>query len=112
MAGHEMALQGMQGVAHMAGSDHSYESSSLGTREIVLVYDVERLPVCVDRFQDSALLEIDFDGRACHFWQWLETLVNKKGCPKIFQQPLFHLGVALWNGLEWQFCWSCWDGGL
>ena len=22
-----MALQGMQGVAHMAGSDHSYESS-------------------------------------------------------------------------------------
>ena len=27
MAGHDMALQGMQGVAHMAGSDHSYESS-------------------------------------------------------------------------------------
>ena len=27
LAGHDMALQGMQGVAHMAGSDHSYESS-------------------------------------------------------------------------------------
>ena len=27
MVGHDMASQGMQGVAHMAGSDHSYESS-------------------------------------------------------------------------------------
>ena len=27
MVGHDMALQGMQGVAHMAGSYHSYESS-------------------------------------------------------------------------------------
>ena len=27
MAGHDMASQGMQGVAYMAGSDHSYESS-------------------------------------------------------------------------------------
>ena len=27
MAGHDMALQGMQGVAHTAGSYHSYESS-------------------------------------------------------------------------------------
>ena len=30
MAGHDMALQGMQDVAHMAGSDHSYESSWWG----------------------------------------------------------------------------------
>ena len=29
MVGHDMALQGMQGVAHMAGSYHSYESSSI-----------------------------------------------------------------------------------
>ena len=27
MAGDDMASQGMQGVAHMVGSDHSYESS-------------------------------------------------------------------------------------
>ena len=27
MVGHDMALQGMQGMAHMAGSYHSYESS-------------------------------------------------------------------------------------
>ena len=27
MGGHDMASQGMQGVAHMVGSDHSYESS-------------------------------------------------------------------------------------
>ena len=27
MAGHDMASQGMQGVAHMAGSYHSFESS-------------------------------------------------------------------------------------
>ena len=31
MLGHDMVLQGMQGVAHMAGSDHSYESSFSGS---------------------------------------------------------------------------------
>ena len=38
MAGHDMASQGMQGVAHMAGSDHSYESSLHDAVEVYVIY--------------------------------------------------------------------------
>ena len=44
MAGHDMALQGMQGVAHMAGSDHSYESSLLFIGQQIIFYSKFLIP--------------------------------------------------------------------
>ena len=41
MVGHDMALQGMQGMAHMAGSYHSYESSfSLFYHSLICVLEL------------------------------------------------------------------------
>ena len=42
MVGHDMALQGMQGVGHMAGSDHSYESSLY----LALVGPIDLICIC------------------------------------------------------------------
>ena len=45
-AGHDVALQGMQGVAHMAGSYHSYESSFIlcTTKEGINTYQMVKTP--------------------------------------------------------------------